>query len=235
MAIVVSFTPSVVTLNTTGGPSTFTLTDATTGYGTRSNFGVYLTVFKTDFSGLMSSMVSTQNGVPTTSTIWTVNFQADGWHQGLYVAVPLWNSGTTYNQYDAVYDLSSNKVYTSVAGSNLNHSVLLSQYWTSVLDPTVLALNVGLTNASGNLNGTTGAVATINFSQYPLTKQAFGTQTGIAFLEESTDAKRTKDVRKYHLLELAVNGMKNADNALQYQLVEIYARRAQQVINNPAG
>lgn len=227
MAIVVAFTPSTVTLSTTGGTSTFTLTDATTGYGTRSNFGVYLTVFKTDFSGGMSPVTSSANGVPTTSTIWAVDFTQDGWYQGLYVAIPVWSSGTTYNQYDAVYDLSSNTSYISITGANLNHAVTNPTYWTAVSDPSAIALNVGLSNESLNLNGVTGSAQTLNFSQIPLTRQAFGYQTGIAFLEESTDSKRTKDVRKYHLLGLSVDAMYESDIAGDYQTVEIIARRAQ--------
>lgn len=223
MAITVSFTPSSVTLSTTGGSSTFTLTDNSTYTSpARNAVGVFLTVFKTDYKGAMSPLTSSSDDSdPATDSIWTVIFSSDGWHQGLYVAVPNYNGGTTYAKYDAAYDTSSKQVYVSSIAGNIGHALSNTTYWSVVSDPTTLALNVGLSNESANITATT-----LNFVEYPYIKQGFGTQTGIAFLEESTDAKRTKDVRKYHLLELAVNCINESDIAGDYQTAEIVARRA---------
>lgn len=227
MAITVSFTPSSVTLSTTGGSSTFTLTDNSTYTSpARNAVGVFLTVFKTDYSGLMSPLTATANdGDPATDSVWTVVFTSDGWHQGLYVAVPNYSGGTTYAKYDAAYDPTSHNVYVSAVAGNVGHALSNTTYWNVVSDPTTLAQNVGLSNESANITA-----ATLNFVEYPYLKQGFGYQTGIAFLEESTDAKRTKDVRKYHLLELAVNCINESDIAGDYQTAEIVARRASELL-----
>jgi hypothetical protein len=223
MAITVSLVASEVTLSTTGGNSTFTQTDAST-YGSplRNAVGVYVSVFKVDYQGNRSPLTTTSDASsPTTDSVWTTIFTADGWHQSLYAAIPNYSAGT-YNLYDCAY-VPSNKTswISSIASNNNALTGSGGTGWVQLSDPSQIALNAGAINES--LNCTT---AILNFVLYPLVKQQFGIQTGVAFLEQSTDSKRTKDVLKYHLYALAVDGIRQANSALNYALAEIFARRA---------
>lgn len=222
MAITVVFTPSVTTLATSvGGVSTFTMTDISTYVSpSRSGYGVYLTTYKTDFSGGNSPVTSAQNATPTTSSVWTVNFTSDGWYQSYFSGIPNYSAGT-YNLNDAAYVVSNQTTWLSIIASNSNALTGTGGTgWVQVIDPTRLALNAGLSNQSNNI-----ITAIINFVQYPLTEQQAGKQVSSAFLEESTSSKRTKDVRNYNLVALALNGMKYAAKNGNYAQAEIYARR----------
>lgn len=223
MAITVSLTPSAVLLSTTGGNSTFTQTDSSTyGSPARGAVGVYISTWKCDFQGNRSTITSTTNNSnPLTDTIWTCIFTIDGWYQSLYAALPTYSAGT-YNQYDAVYVTSNKTSWQSTIASNSNALTGAGGTgWVQLLDPTQLCLYIGLSNVAANCT-----LAVYNFVQYPLVSQQFGIQTGIAFLEQSTDSKRNKDVLKYHLYALAVDGIKQGNVAQNYTLAEIFARRA---------
>lgn len=223
MAITVSLTTSAVTLSTTNGISTFTLTDNSVYTSpSRGSVAVYVTIFKVAYNGNRSSITTTSNNNnPATDSIWTGIFTTDGWNQALYAAIPNYSAGT-FNQYDAVYIASNKTVWRSSIAANSNALTGSGGTgWDIITDPTSLVLNTGLSNQSNNI---TASIP--NFVLYPLIKQQFGLQTGIAFLEQSTDSKRTKDVLKYHLYALAVDSINQADIASDYALAEIIARRA---------
>lgn len=203
--------------------NTFTVTDNST-YVTpaRSGYGVFTKTYKVNYDGTRNTLTNTSNNSnPVTDSIWTVSFTTDGWYQTFYVAPLNYSGATTYAKYDAVFDPTGKLVYISQQAANTGNALTNTAFWQPVADPTQLALNVGATNQSNNLASSLSSVIL-----YPLTSVNFGTQTGIAFLEPTTTAKRSADVRLYELLGLAVDSMFRANATAQWTAGEIFARKA---------
>jgi hypothetical protein len=228
MAITISLVDPVIDLTANTG---LIVDGSTYTSPTRATCGVYVKVYKLDYTGARSYCTTTpNNNDANTDSQWTFAFSTDGWHQVLYVAPPDYAGGTTYAKYDAVFDPTNKLVYRSKSAGNVGNAVTNTTFWELISDPTSLALNVGTSTASVNLNTNT-SVATLNLLLRPKTKVNFGTKAGDAFLEASSDYKRSQDVRLYELLDLALNAMTIAENRLEFSQGELYARRAISLVN----
>lgn len=195
----------------------------------RADCGVFVKVYKLDYSGNRTYCTTTGNGAAggDDNTEWEFEYASDGWYQIFYVAVPDWEV-TSYARYDAVYRDSNDTVYRSKVNAN---SVTVEAdldnitNWEVISDPTSLCLNVGLATASANLNTIT-SITTYNTLLSPIILDCFNDQTGIAFTEVTSDYKRSEDVRIYELLGLALDSIDHANTALEYAQGEFIARRA---------
>lgn len=228
MAITINLGTPSVDLTT----SVITITDASTySTPTRAQVGVFVKVYKTDYQGAKSAITTTGNASdPETDVSWTCNFPTDGWFQIAYVAPQDYAGGTTYAKYDAVFDPATNNVYRSKSNGNLGNALNNTTFWELITDPAALAFNIGTATESLNMTAYTGQTVQ-NIVLFPLTKVEFGTETGLAFLEASSDYKRSEDVRLAELLQLAVTAMTVANDRQEYSLGEIFARRARDLAN----
>ena len=233
MAITVSFPAANITTDLT--LNTITVVDGSTyGSPARTTLGVFVKLYKTDYTGARTYLTTTANNTDPASAstnTWTATYTADGWHTILYVAAPAYSGGTTYAQYDLVYDSTTKLAYRSKSAGNLGNALVNTTFWEFISDPSSIALNVGTSTQSVNLNAIT-SVANLNFGITSATKVALGTQTGLAFLEGSSTFRRGLDVRNYEILDLAVEDMKFCDSRQNYSALEIAARRAASVIAN---
>lgn len=230
MAITISLVDPVIDLTANTG----VIVDASTYTSpSRATCGVYVKVYKTDYTGAREYLTTTSNnGDANTDSQWTYTFTTDGWCQVAYVAVPDW-AVTTYAKYDAVFDFTNKIVYRSKIAANVVAnlaSLSNTTNWEVISDPTSLVFNIGTAIQSVNLNTNTSVVL-LNVLPYPITKVNFGTVTGNAFLEASSDYKRSQNVRLYELLGLAVDGMKVAIDRQEFSKGELYARRAISLAN----
>lgn len=231
MPISISFPAANITTDLATKLVTFV--DATTYTSpVRTAQGVFVKIFKVDYAGNRTALTTTPNNVDPASastTTWAATFTEDGWYQMLYVAAPTYSGAATYAQYDAVYDPTTKLVYRSKSAGNIGNALVNTTFWEFIADPSSLALNVGTSLASPNLNTNT-SVTTLNLGLYPETRVAFGSSTATAFLEATSTYKRSQDVRTYELLGLAIDGMKIADSRQSYSLLETFARRASSII-----
>lgn len=229
MAITVNLTNITVDLTTGIG----TVVDGSTYTSpTRATAGVYLKVYKTDYAGSRSYLTTTSDlSDPNVDSQWAFPFSGgDGWHQLAYVAVPDYSGATNYAKYDAVFDPTNKIVYRSKSAGNIGNALANTTFWEVIADPAALAFNVGTSTQSVNLNTIT-SVVTYNIILSPTTKQAAGTQAGQAFLEASSDYRRSQDVRLWELLDLAVVDMDVCNSRQEYSLGELAARRAAYLID----
>lgn len=200
----------------------------------RSAVGVFVKVYKVDVDGARTELETTGNDSdPNTDDEWEIAWSTDGWHQIFYVAVPDW-AVASYSRYDAVYDYTNNIVYRSKVNSNsvtVIGDLANTTNWEVISEPTSLCLNVGAANESANITAITG-IDVFNTVFYAEIREAFEEHVGSAFVEATSDYKRSQDVRLYELLGLAIDGIKVAINRLEYSLGEIIARRAISIIQD---
>ncbi len=118
----------------------------------RNTVAVFVTGRKLDVNGdVTDTLTVTGNDAdPLTDVSWSFNIPLDGWFSFLYVAIPLYNGGTTYDLYDAVY--SAGSVYRSKQNSNTGHAVSDIAWWEVIADPGSLALNKEQANESTNID-----------------------------------------------------------------------------------
>src|SRR5690242_6543006 len=101
-----------------------TLNDDTTFTSpVRASTNVFVQGFKVSSSSSQTAIVVTGNDEdPETDTSWDFDVATDGWYQFYYAAIPDYAGGTTYSQYDAVYDPSTSEVYVSVVDGNVGNA-----------------------------------------------------------------------------------------------------------------
>lgn len=216
-------TLAVGTITTDLTASTITITDGTTySSPARAGVGVFMDVYKVDYNSAKTLLTTTGDASDADSdATWTSTFTTDGWYKIVMVAPADYAGGTTYAQYDAAFDPATDYVYRSKTAGNTGNALTNTTYWERITRPTDLAFNVGTATASANLDS-----LIYNTILYPITRVNFGTKTGEAFLEASSDYRRSKDVRLYELLNVAVNAMNLANDRAEYAEGEKYARRA---------
>lgn len=231
MAITISFPAANIVTDLTA--ATITATDGSTyGSPARNTLAVFVKICKMDYTGNRTALTTTPNNTDPTNVLtvsWSATYSADGWHQILYAGVPAYSGGTTYALYDAVYD--GGNVYRSKSAGNVGNATSDTSFWELITDPTSLALTAGTSLASPNL-ATITSTAILSFGVKAAIAVAFGTQTGNAFLEMTSDYLRSQDVRVYELLALGLEAIKIADSRQNYSALEIYARRAESIISS---
>jgi hypothetical protein len=224
MAIVIDV--SDITVDTV--TSTGTIVDGSTYTSpVRASAAVYLKVYKLDLQGNRTDCVTVGNNTgPEDVTQWEFEYDSDGWHQIFYVAIPDF-AVASYVLNDVVYRPSNGTVYKAKGATSIAAEGDLDNTanWLVVTDPILLCLTIDTTDVPPNLVTLT-SISVSNTVLYPITRENFGTKTGEAFTEATSNYKRSQDVRMYELLGLACDGMNIANSRQEYSLGEIIARRA---------
>jgi hypothetical protein len=217
MANTIVLTPSISADN-----ETLTATDGTTySNPVRSACGVFVKIYKVDYRG-SEEPLSTSSSDPETDSVFTTDYTLDGHFRFKYVAVPDYVGGTTYSIYQASFDPSTNKVYRSKVNGNVGQLLTDIAYWEEISDPVTLANNKGTATESTNIDS---LVANKIFNNLTIVKR---NQSAIdASVEQDLDAERNKDVDKFRLLDIFVEGLSAADTYQEYTKGERIARRAE--------
>lgn len=170
-----------------------------------------------------SLTVTGNTGNPLTDSQWTFNVPKDGWFRFLFVVVQAYSSGTTYAQYDAVYNSSTKVTYRSLQNGNIGQSLSNTSYWEVISDPSSLANNKGETNESLNINSDIYEIIISANAEY-----SFANQISITS-DEGGDAAREQNVTLYELLGVLVDGEYIRSDRNQFSQGERLARRIQTI------
>jgi len=207
------YTP-ILSVGITADRTTATVIDGTVYGGSepaRNLVLVFLTGDKRNADNTIASVLTlTPNDTdPTIVSSWSYDYTStgDGWVNYFFVIISdIYDSGTTYDIYDAVYDSSTKLVYRSKIDANLGNVLSDTNSWELITDPSSLALNKDQPNESLNISSIVyQRVLTFN-SQY-----GYGN-----FVSENAsgccgDCGDTEAVATYSLLSLLVNGAIQAD------------------------
>jgi len=120
----------------------------------RADIAVLLSAFKTDEDQVETGMTSTPDDPdPYVAANWTITNTIDGWVKYYIALIPKWAIGTTYNQYDVVYDGGTVYQYINVTPSAGNATSDIN-YWSPVTTTDtakVVVSMVGTASEPGNL------------------------------------------------------------------------------------
>lgn len=155
MALTASITFGAVA---TGGAS-YVITDITTYGGAnpaRNTVGVFLTAYKVnedlDETAMTVASFLPASAATFTITIPTTDDNGDGWHKIYFIICDKWLIGTTYDQYDVVFDSVGLKFYQYInVASSAGHLVSNTSYWSELTDPTSVIADVGTSEEPGNI------------------------------------------------------------------------------------
>lgn len=205
---------------------TASITDSTV-YGspnpTRASVRVFMTANKMNYTNEVAyPLVLTPNSTdPAVVTSWSWPYQStDGWINFYFVIIQaVYNSGTSYAKYDAVYD-GSNNVYRSLVTGNIGHALNNTTYWEIIASPSTLAANKGEANESLNIVSILYQRVLTYFSQ-----KEYGSFVSIASEQCCGDCENAEANETYDLLSLLVNGAIQADLRTQPVQGETIARR----------
>lgn len=209
-----------ITVNT---DDTATLVDGTTFTSpARSGVGVFVKVYKVNASSVRTAVIATgDTSDPETDASWDFPIASDGWYQIDYVAIPDYNVGTTYAQYDAVFDPSTNLVYKSVGGGNIGQSLASTIHWTLVTDPTTLAAFEDTATESANIDSLVyNSIILNHVTEYRGDKALEAAQEGASALEEPTDSSWYFSIADFNFEAARI-----AEVRQQYAAAERYVRR----------
>lgn len=203
--------------------TTITLTDDTVYGGSnpaRNALAVYLNAYKMNYDNEATTLtVTSDDSSPLTDSEWSYSYDnGDGWYKHYYVAIPFYNSGTSYSQYDAVY--SSGVVYRSLVNSNVGNSVSNTNYWEVISDPASLANNKDQSNESQNINSLVYQRVFTSNSQY-----AYGN-----LIREQcacTDCDEDELLQSYAIFSILVNGAVTCDERTEVLSGELICRKIQ--------
>lgn len=201
-----------------------TFTDTTTYTNpTRALVGIYVSVAKVDFRGAEVFQTLTPNSAdPGVVASWTMPYSLDGHYRVRYIAVPDYDAGVIYSKYQVAFDNINLLVYVSAVDSNTGESLLDTDYWTPVLDPTILVDYVGFVNEPSNADAyVTNLILSDITADY---RDSAGLE---AALELCMDCNRYKDVSKFTLLSTFYKGLVVAETNSEFSKGEKIARRAQ--------
>jgi len=204
--------------------SAVTITDATTySSPSRATCGVYINVYKTDFSGAQTKLTITlDNADPNFTSTWAFNLDTDGWYQAYYVAPPDYSTLVSYAANAAVFDPTNKLVYKSKSNGNLNNSLANTTYWTVVPDPATLAEYKGTATDSAN----TDTLITNKVFGFKALELRDRYAVDIA-AELCGDSSLNKDINLFELYDLFVSGMEQSETYSEFSQGERIARRAE--------
>lgn len=203
-----------------------TLTDSTTfgtgGNPARADVGVFLGVAKVDYEGEETDLtVTSDDDDPSTDSEWTFSYEnGDGYYKERYIAVPDYDAGTTYAQYDAAMDTTTKTVYRSKSAGNVGNSLSNTTYWELIDDVPSLCDNKDTSTESANCNSLIiERVFTAN-GQY-----AYGNL--IAENCQCSDCDNEELLNQYLVFSILLNGAIAADERTQPLSGELICRRIQ--------
>lgn len=201
---------------------TATITDSTV-YGTggnpaRADLRVFVNAYKGASDGTLEALtLASDDGDPQTNTLWSWTFTRDGYHKVLYVAIPQYAGGTTYAQYDSVFDASTDIVYRSKSAGNVGNALSNTTFWEVVPDPATLANNFEEANESTNIT----SLIYLRVLR-PLSERGFANKIG-----ESCGCNDCEDqiIPDYNLFGFWLDAAEVADIRSQVLEGEIISRR----------
>lgn len=199
-----------------------TITDETV-YGSpnadRADLRVFVQAYKVDVDNVATEVaVDPDDGDPQTDSEWTYDTPNDGHFKVYYVAIPAYDSGTDYNQYDAVYDPADDTVYRSKSGSNQGNAVSDTDFWEVISEPATLANNEGTATESANIDSLVYRRVLTWLSQH-----AYG-----ELISENcacSDCDDNELIPPYNLFSLLLNGAQIADQRTEVVKGEQICRR----------
>lgn len=220
MALDITFT---VTIDS--DRETVTIVDTTTFGGAnpaRSTLGVFLSAAKVAYDGTETDLtVTSDDSDPETDSEWSFPYtEGDGYYKIRYVAIPDFNTASTYAIYAAVFQPSTDKVYRSRANSNTEDTLTNTTWFEEITDPTSLADNKDEDNESTNIDSLVyERVLTAN-SQY---------EYGNLIAENCacTDCDDSEIINDYDLFSLWLNGAIKADERTEVLSGELLCRKIQ--------
>ncbi len=110
----------------------------------RPGVGVFVTAYKVNTGSQQTEIViEGDSGSPTTDSKWNFDIGTDGWYQFYYTAIPNYDTGVPYAQYDCVYDTVTETVYQSLTNGNLGNAVTNVLFWVVLDEPTLLVEEIG--------------------------------------------------------------------------------------------
>ena len=219
---------SVSLTTTVNTDDTATITDATTfSSPARSGVGVFLQVYKVNHLSVKTELAADPDADdPETVASWTFDITDDGWYLAYYVSIPDYNAGTTYSQYDAVFDPTTDLVYRSKQAGNVGQSLVNTTYWEAISEPATLAINQDTVTESANIDSLIYNDIILNqVSAYRGDKAIAAAQEGASATEEPTEASWQFAIADFHM-ESALT----AEIRQQYAAAERYIRRMDELV-----
>lgn len=225
MANTLSFTVDSITADRTEA----VLLDGTTyGSPARADIGLFVTGQKMNHDATVEETLTVvgNDGDPETDSKFTVTLVADGWYRFLIVAVPDFNSASTYSIYDAVYDAGSGKVYRSKQNNNTTDTLTDTAWWEEITDPGSLASNEGEENESANIDSLIYEPGIFPDSEY-----GYANQIALASEEYLTSLNLPDaDLNQYVLLSVLLNGAYVRADRSQMSQAERVTRRLESIL-----
>lgn len=121
----------------------------------RADGAVYLTAYKVNEDLVETAVTVTTFDPKTADTFTTANpdTNGDGHYKYYFIFAEDYAGGTTYNQYDVVWDTGEEAFYEYTnAAPSAGNPVTDVNYWTALADPTTKIADVGTDEESGNLS-----------------------------------------------------------------------------------
>jgi hypothetical protein len=133
---------------------TWVLTDDSTFTSPlRTACGVFVQAYKLDYENNATELDAVGDDEdPETDSAWTIDYTADGAYKVYYVSIPDFNSSSSYDIYEAVFQPSSNKVFRSKQNSNTEDDLENTTWWEEITEPATLAANKDTASESTNID-----------------------------------------------------------------------------------
>jgi hypothetical protein len=185
----------------------------------RSTLRIFLSAYKVDVDNNATALtVTSDTGDPQTSSSYTCQYTVDGFYRVYFVVIQAaYSAGTSYAQYDAVYD-GSNNVYRSKSAGNIGNALNNTTYWELISDPSSLAANKDTATESLNISS----------DQY---LRVFSADGQYAFANQLSDQCGCSDcediaaLQNYMLFAMLLDSMSVADSRSEVIDGEAIARR----------
>lgn len=220
---------NTVSLSTTvNTDTTATITDGTTfASPIRSGVGVFVNVYKVSALSVQTALVVTSNNSdPETDTTWTFPIEEDGWYQAYYVSVPDYAGGTTYDQYEASFDPSTNLVYRSKVDTNVGQSLANTTYWEPITDPASLAANEDTATESTNIDSLVYNKIILNqVTNYRGDKAIESAQEGASAVDEPIESTWYFSIADFNMEAALTSEIRQ-----QFAAAERYVRRMDELV-----
>jgi hypothetical protein len=215
-----------LSLSISSDRTTATITDNTV-YGTggnpaRSAVACFLTAYKVDGDGNETELaVTSDDNDPETDSVWTITLSEDGYYKFPFVIIPDFNSSSTYNIYDAVFNSSDDKVFRSKTNSNTEDTLTNTTYFEEITDPSDLANNKDTSTESENITSQVYIRVLSPNSQYEFSNQ-------LSNLGNYMDADDTEfSLGDYNLFAQWLDAVAVADSRSEVLDGELICRRIQ--------
>lgn len=193
----------------------------------RNTLAIYVGAYKMNQDSSVNSTLTLASDTdnPETASEFTIEILNDGWYRFPMIAIPDFDSGTTYSIYDAVY--SAGTVYRSVQNNNTTDTLTDEAWWEEIETPSDLALNEGETNESENCDQLTYDVCLTPNSEYE-----FASEISDASEECCSVDCSLENLFRYVRLAALLDGMIVHSDRSEMSQAERIARRYEAIIES---